>query len=227
MRAIWFLLSGLCHQMPEHSLIFGGRALPLCARCTGLFTGAVLTALTLWAMGQGRRAGFPTRRLGALMGAFALGWLVDSANSFLSYWRGQPFLYMPSNALRLATGLGMGFGVGVLLYSITHQVLGEGGDAQPPLGERGSALIPLAANAAWAAMLLGWRKAPYGVLLGAVALAAYGTLAWVNALLWGVLLGDGEHCARRQQFLWPLALGALSALAEMALLASLRRLLGA
>ena len=32
----------LCHQRPERSFFIGGRQLPVCARCTGLYLGAAL-----------------------------------------------------------------------------------------------------------------------------------------------------------------------------------------
>lgn len=222
MRIVWFLLSGLCHQLPDHSLTFGGLPLPLCARCTGLFTGAVLTFFTLWAMRQGRRASLPKGRLAVFLGALAFAWGVDGANSFCSTLHGTPFLYRPSNALRLATGLGLGMGVGVLLYSITHQVLGTWHLSQPPLAERGAVLVPIGINAAWGALLLGWPKAPYWPLFWVTFGAAYLTLEWVNALLWGILLRREGRYAHLEEA-WPvIALGGLSALGEMAFLGYLR-----
>ncbi|MCD6518573.1 MAG: DUF2085 domain-containing protein [Anaerolineae bacterium] len=44
---IHFLLSGICHQLPSHSLYLQGHPLPLCARCTGTYLGLVLTFLLL------------------------------------------------------------------------------------------------------------------------------------------------------------------------------------
>ena len=40
-EVVRFFLSGVCHQIPDHSLAIGGQALPLCARCTGAFLGIV------------------------------------------------------------------------------------------------------------------------------------------------------------------------------------------
>ncbi|HEC34484.1 MAG TPA: DUF2085 domain-containing protein, partial [Chloroflexi bacterium] len=31
----------VCHRIPSHSFFVGGRQLPLCARCTGTFLGAL------------------------------------------------------------------------------------------------------------------------------------------------------------------------------------------
>ncbi len=224
MRIAWFLLSGLCHQLPEHSLTFGGLPLPLCARCTGLFTGAALTFLILWAVDRGRTGGLDGR-LAALMGLLGAAWLVDGVNSLGSFWRSRPFLYPPSNALRLATGLGMGFAVGTLLYIVSQSI--RAAEAEAHRASPGRLWVPLAANIAWGALLWGWRSAPYGCFFWAVALAACGTLALVNAPLWAVLLGEARRRGRWGAFGLPLALGLLSALAEMALVGGLRTLLGA
>jgi len=35
----------ICHQRPERSFFVGGKQLPICARCTGLYAGAALAAL--------------------------------------------------------------------------------------------------------------------------------------------------------------------------------------
>src|SRR5262245_40935798 len=34
---------GVCHQLLSHSLIIGGHPLPVCARCTGIYLGALVT----------------------------------------------------------------------------------------------------------------------------------------------------------------------------------------
>lgn len=36
-----------CHQIPERSFFIAGRQFPLCARCTGIFTGILLFPIFL------------------------------------------------------------------------------------------------------------------------------------------------------------------------------------
>ena len=38
----------ICHQRPERSFHLFGAQLPVCARCTGIYAGAALTAVVAW-----------------------------------------------------------------------------------------------------------------------------------------------------------------------------------
>ena len=50
--------AALCHQLPERSTLFGGAAMPLCARCAGLYLGALsVSAVLLFVIFRGRRPG--------------------------------------------------------------------------------------------------------------------------------------------------------------------------
>src|SRR6478609_4249234 len=40
-----FLGFGVCHQIASHTLFLGGHQLPLCARCSGIYLGALTTLL--------------------------------------------------------------------------------------------------------------------------------------------------------------------------------------
>ena len=47
----WLPILCLCHCRPDRSFFFRGRQFPVCARCTGVLTGMVLSLFTfpLWA----------------------------------------------------------------------------------------------------------------------------------------------------------------------------------
>ena len=51
---------GICHQLPERSFFVGGHQLPLCARDTGTYLGAMATLAVLLAGKRRRRTGLPT-----------------------------------------------------------------------------------------------------------------------------------------------------------------------
>lgn len=42
-RYVWY-----CHALPERSLHWSGRPMPICARCTGLWIGYGLAAIAVW-----------------------------------------------------------------------------------------------------------------------------------------------------------------------------------
>ncbi len=111
----------VCHRIDLRSFQLGLRQMPLCARCTGQYLGAVL-GLLFQAFTAGRRSGFPPRRVLAILGILGALYAVDGLNSFLSLppfvqafpW--LPHLYAPTNLLRLLTGSGMGLAIAIILY---------------------------------------------------------------------------------------------------------------
>src|SRR3954465_3371364 len=42
----------ICHQLPARSFHLSGAALPVCARCTGIYAGAAVTAAFAWALAE-------------------------------------------------------------------------------------------------------------------------------------------------------------------------------
>jgi len=131
---IWILLTPLgifgkadaigyavCHRIDVRSFHIGVRQLPLCARCTGQYLGAVLGLGFLWIFGK-RRSGTPPKRVLGLMTLLLVIYAVDGVNSyfflppFLKLFPGMPHLYQPSNIMRLITGTGVGLVIAMVLY---------------------------------------------------------------------------------------------------------------
>ena len=131
---IWILLTPLgifgkadaigyavCHRIDVRSFHIGVRQLPLCARCTGQYLGAVLGLGFLWIFGK-RRSGTPPKRVLGLMTLLLVIYAVDGVNSyfflppFLKLFPGMPHLYQPSNIMRLITGTGVGVVIAMVLY---------------------------------------------------------------------------------------------------------------
>src|SRR6516165_10596418 len=91
----------VCHQLPNRSFLLWGHALPVCARCTGIYAGAAAAALV--ALAARRRA----------CGAFASGtrlWMLVGAAfpnaATLAYeWTSGA---APSNGIRAAAGFVLG-----------------------------------------------------------------------------------------------------------------------
>ncbi len=218
-----FLLSGVCHQIPERCLVYAGRALPLCARCLGTFLGVVVAWLGLWRMGQGRRGGLPSRRTAIWLAVLAGAWAVDGINSFVQLARDKVLVYAPSNPLRLATGLGLGLSLGVVLYPLYHQVLWRKAQARPVLEREGELAWLLLAEAGMGAAVLAWRGAPWWLWAAAGAGAVLAVLTVVNTLLIALWTRREGTVEGWRTLLPQLGLGLAAALVELGVLAWLRR----
>lgn len=105
----------VCHRIDLRSFHLGDRQIPLCARCSGMYLGAMLGLIYQALIGR-RRTGFPSWKIIVPISLFALVFIIDGLNSFLSLFPGAPNLYEPSNIFRLLTGTGVGLAIAVVLY---------------------------------------------------------------------------------------------------------------
>jgi len=123
----------VCHRISSHSFAIAGHQLPLCARCSGTFLGA-LTGFFGQAMVLRRRraAEFPPALIIAVLVGFMLLWAADGLNSYLTLFPNGPHLYEPLNWLRLATGALNGLTMSTLVYPVLNFTLW-----QHPVSERG------------------------------------------------------------------------------------------
>lgn len=94
----------VCHQIPVRSFFFGNRQLPLCARCSGQYLGALGGLLLLIALGRGRSGRLPPAPIAVVLIGFFVLWAFDGFNSYLTLFPGAPHLYEPQNILRATTG---------------------------------------------------------------------------------------------------------------------------
>ena len=133
-----FLLNGVCHRFPEHALVYGGHPSLLCARCTGLFCGAVLVLVLFAGSGARRRGGYAPWFAQGLFAALGLWWAFDGANAFAFEWLGRPLLYEPTAAIRLLSGLGLGMAIGTELWSVGAQTLLDAPDARAAIERPGA-----------------------------------------------------------------------------------------
>jgi uncharacterized membrane protein len=118
----------VCHRIDVRSFHIGVRAMPLCARCTGMYLAALLGLIVLGFTAP-RRAGLPEKRFWPLLAVFFLAFAIDGSNSYLyllkqlgnSPFSGLPNLYTPNNTLRLLTGTGMGLVIALMLAPAFNQ----------------------------------------------------------------------------------------------------------
>ena len=105
----------VCHRIDLRSFHLGDRQLPLCARCSGMYLGAMLGLIYQGLIGR-RRTGIPNWKIILAISIFALAFIIDGLNSFLSFFPGAPGLYEPNNTIRLLTGTGVGLAIAIVLY---------------------------------------------------------------------------------------------------------------
>lgn len=213
-----FLLGGVCHQFADHSLHYGGEPLPLCSRCMGTYLAIALAFVVLRLIGRRRSARLPTWSTAWVVAVLVGMWALDGVNSLAHFVNGSPWLYMPSNTLRLITGAGCGLAMGVMLYPAWHYVLWHDIDPRPVLEHPAQWLPLLAAGGALVGGLLLWPGAPYPLWGGAIILASFGVLAGVNGMLVALLWRrEGTVRSSREVALY-LGLGLGAATVEMGLM---------
>ncbi len=210
----------VCARNPAHSFFFGARQMPLCARCTGMHTALMLTLVILW-LAYPRRAGLPQRCIQIALALFALAFMADGANSWMSDYLGRAWLYAPKNTLRLLSGLGMGTAMGTILYPIANQTLWEQPDPRRILSPKGFAALLTAVAAAGALIL---SKSPLILLPVALLNAAdvLFVLTLIYTLLATTLLGREACAARLNDLKLPIALGGTVAFLQIAVFDILR-----
>lgn len=185
----------VCHQLDERSFHVNGQRLPLCARCSGMYLGAVLGVVYL-TLTQPRRGGLPPRSVLAVLALLGLAFAVDGGNSYLylmkQTWGARleflPNLYIPNNSLRVLTGTGVGLGLAVAVFLSFNQTMWRRWDDRPILGGWKQFVLLLALGLGMALLVLTEWEA---VLYPAAFLSAGGVLlllTMVYAMLWTMLM---------------------------------------
>ncbi len=215
-------LHGLCAQRPSHSLQIGGSTLPMDARMTGIYIGAMATLIWLIAARRLRSARVPSRPVLAVMAVCVLALGVDGFNGLLVDLRFQS-PYEPSNLLRLATGVLGGASLGVALGHLFASSIWARVDRRQAVVTRPAELVvPIGASSAISALALMNLPLLYAPFAVGLLLAAIGVF-WVLAITVLALVTDRGWSCRAWGDLAPLALASFfAAIATICALASLR-----
>jgi uncharacterized membrane protein len=210
----------VCHRIAERSYDIGGRELPLCARCTGMYLGAFAGLIYLGR--KGRRGKFPPGRIWVVLGVFALVFALDSLNSFAMLLPGSPSVYLTTNLIRLFAGTGMGIIIPVVLWPVFNQTVWLDFEDRPILESwKELGLIMLFALILDLSILSG---VPFLVL--PAALISAGTVLVILTLVYTVvwtMVQRKENQYRIWSEIWVLLLlGFITALGQIALMDILR-----
>lgn len=110
------IASLVCHQIDARSLSIGGECLPLCARCTGIYSGFLVAVLSQLLTGDTKFARPLTSKkvLISLIPLFAL--IAEAVGERLRLWE-------CSNTGRFHIGFLGGLGMGILLLPLCSYFL--------------------------------------------------------------------------------------------------------
>ncbi len=167
--------AGICAQIPSHTFYLARQALPLCARCTGIYVGFASTVLVLRGTGRLRASRLPSGWVAVVLGLAVAVMAVDGFNSLFLDLR-LPHLYQPHNLLRLATGLGTGTAMAAFLVPVANGLIWRDDDARASFAsfrELAVMLPVLVLGFLVVAAQMGWSLYP---------LALYSTAGLVTAL---------------------------------------------
>jgi len=108
----------ICHQRPDRSFHYEGVQLPVCARCTGVYTGA-MTGVLAWAAtaGVGRKPRSPAKRFTRLhIVRFAvIVAAVPTIASLVTSWVGW---WEPDHVVRATLAIPLGAVVGACVAAV-------------------------------------------------------------------------------------------------------------
>lgn len=94
-----FFGSAVCHQMAERSFIFGKVPLPVCARCTGIYSG-IFFSMVFFTIYKRLGGNQPYTTKGLIIGACAfIPISIDGFFSYMGFWDSNQFLRVVTGAL--------------------------------------------------------------------------------------------------------------------------------
>lgn len=111
----------VCHQMDARSFYVDGIKFPLCARCTGMYLGALIGLA--YHLGWGRKGAFPPLPLMYVLAFFVAAFGIDGINSFTHLLPFGQHLYTTTNLTRLISGAGMGVVISAVVGAAFNQTV--------------------------------------------------------------------------------------------------------
>ena len=222
----------VCHRIPSHSIFIANTQLPVCARDTGMFTGALIGIVSFAVVQRKRYTQFPRFPFVLAMAASFLMWGFDGFNSYMQLLRGTVFIYPSQNWLRLVTGAFMGVSLSSFVVPLFNSAVWK---PELSVGEPSIRswrdVLRLAGIALGIIVIVLWQP---DFLYGPVALiSAMGVitlLVVVNSLLVILLMKREARYEHWSQLVFPLVAGVFFALTEIMVIdivrATLTRQLG-
>ena len=205
----------ICHRIPERSFFLNGRQLPLCARCTGTFLGAIAGLTAMLILRRQRASRLPPVSVLGLLVLFIGLWAFDGLNSYLTFFPGAPNLYEPRNWLRLTTGMLNGLALIAFVFPILNFTMWKDATRERVFKNIWEviAILPVIALLVWIIQAeVSFLLYPLAILssLGVVMM-----LTLINSMIAAVVLGREGYASTWRQALIPLTVGAALAILQM------------
>ncbi len=123
-----FIASFVCHQVPERTLTIGGDLLPLCARCTGIYSG-FLIGVVFQIIDRRKVNRLPSIWITTVTIVLILALISEALGEKLRLWE------LPSEG-RLLLGLFCGSALSVALFPLFNYFLQKDGTNEASIGSR-------------------------------------------------------------------------------------------
>ncbi|MFN2227070.1 MAG: DUF2085 domain-containing protein [Anaerolineae bacterium] len=212
----------ICHRITERSFSIGGRQMPLCARCTGTFLGAIVGLGAMLLYRRRWASGLPPVPVLGLLVTFVALWGFDGLNSYLTFFPGAPHLYEPQNWLRLTTGLLNGLALVSLVFPIFNFSIWREPSKERVFKNLWEVLAVLPVLALLVLIIQGQVEFLLYPLALLSSLGVVMMLTLLNAVIAALTLGRESYALTWRQALVPLTAGAALAILEMTALIVVR-----
>jgi uncharacterized membrane protein len=219
----------VCHRIGERSFHIGSYQLPLCARCSGMYLGAV-SGLVFQSLIGWKRLKIPHWSIIALLVVFVAAFGIDGSNSYLYLLKQVspgilpklPNLYVPNNTLRLLTGSGMGLGMAVMLFPAFNQTVWADGEDKPAIpGWKAFGLL-LGIQVIFDLLVLTESPIVLFPLAITSTLGVWLLLTIVYSMVWVMIMGQDNQFRKLRQLWLPLLAGLTIAMIQTAAIDALR-----
>lgn len=213
----------VCHRIGERSFHIGSYQLPLCARCSGMYLGAV-TGLVFQSITGWKRSKIPHWGILAVLAVFFIAFGIDGSNSYLYLLKQVspgifpkiPNIYIPNNTLRLLTGSGMGLDIAIMLFPAFNQTIWVDGGNEPAIkGWRTFGLL-LGIQLIFDLLVLSGSPVVLYPLAIISVLGVWVLLTMVYGMLWVMIMGQDNRYSRIGQLWLPMLAGLTVAMIQTA-----------
>lgn len=221
---LWFTPPGLlgkldaigyavCHRIDARSFHIHDRQVPLCARCTGMYLGAVLGII--FQLVQGKKGKYPPLWAIIILGMFVLAFAIDGSNSYLHFFPAVEGIYEPQNWSRLVTGMGMGLAMAAAVVPAFNQTIWKDSEEVSYLRNwKQFGLLILLTAVLTLLVLTGsiWVIVPAAVIS---AMGVYVLLVMIYTIVTVMVLKRDNTYSRWKDLLIPVMCGAILALVQI------------